>query len=259
MKTKLIFVAAMLMYVAILSAQTRVVAHRGYWKTEGSAQNSITALMKADQVQAWGSELDILQTADGVLVVNHDATIGENKILIEDANYADIKDIKLSNGETLPTLKEYMKAFKKCRHTRLILEIKQHTTDEKMQRATRAVVEMVKKMKIGKRVEYISFMPVICDEVLKCDPSAKVAYLSNKLTPAQCKERGYTGVDFHYSIFQLRPHWVKECHDLGLEVNCWTVNSDAALRQMIELGVDIITTDVPERAAELIKEYESKK
>ena len=123
-----------------------------------------------------------------------------------------------------------MKAFKKCRHTRLILEIKQHTTDEKMQRATRAVVEMVKKMKIGKRVEYISFMPVICDEVLKCDPSAKVAYLSNKLTPAQCKERGYTGVDFHYSIFQ-----------------------------MIELGVDIITTDVPERAAELIKEHESKK
>ncbi|MBQ2421961.1 MAG: glycerophosphodiester phosphodiesterase [Flavobacteriales bacterium] len=260
MKTRMIFTAAFMMCVAVLVGQTRVVAHRGYWKTEGSAQNSITALMKADQVRAWGSELDILQTADGVLVVNHDATVGPDKILIEAANYADIKDIKLPNGETLPTLKDYMKAFKKeCRHTLLILEIKQHTTDEKMIAATRAVVDMVKNMKIKDRVEYISFMPVICDEVLKCDPKAKVAYLSNKLTPAQCKERGYTGVDFHYSQFQLRPHWVKECHDLGLEVNCWTVNGDEALRQMIELGVDIITTDVPERAAQLIKEYEGKK
>ena len=148
MKTRWIFTAAFMMCVAVLAAQTRVVAHRGYWKTEGSAQNSITALMKADQVRAWGSELDILQTADGVLVVNHDATVGPDKILIEAANYADIKDIKLSNGETLPTLKDYMKAFKKCRHTRLILEIKQHTTDEKMIKASRAVVDMVKKMKI---------------------------------------------------------------------------------------------------------------
>ena len=148
MKTRWIFTAAFMMCVAVLAAQTRVVAHRGYWKTEGSAQNSITALMKADQVRAWGSELDILQTADGVLVVNHDATVGPDKILIESANYADIKDIKLANGETLPTLKDYIKAFKKCRHTRLILEIKQHTTDEKMIKATRAVVDMVKKMKI---------------------------------------------------------------------------------------------------------------
>ena len=259
MKTRWIFTAAFMMCVAVLAAQTRVVAHRGYWKTEGSAQNSITALVKADQVRAWGSELDILQTADGVLVVNHDATVGPDKILIESANYADIKDIKLANGETLPTLKDYIKAFKKCRHTRLILEIKQHTTDEKMIKATRAVVDMVKKMKIKDRVEYISFMPVICDEVLKYDPRAKIAYLSNRMTPAQCKQRGYTGVDFHYSQFQARPHWVKECHDLGLEVNVWTVNNDAVIRQMIELGVDIITTDVPERVAELIKEHEEKK
>lgn len=111
MKTRMIFTAAFMMCVAVLVGQTRVVAHRGYWKTEGSAQNSITALIKADQVRAWGSELDILQTADGVLVVNHDATVGPDKILIEAANYADIKDIKLPNGETLPTLKDYMKAL----------------------------------------------------------------------------------------------------------------------------------------------------
>ena len=36
--------------IANTSAQTRVIAHRGFWKTQGSAQNSITSLLKADSI-----------------------------------------------------------------------------------------------------------------------------------------------------------------------------------------------------------------
>ena len=40
----------------IVSAQsTQVIAHRGYWKTEGSAQNSLKALEKADSIGCYGS------------------------------------------------------------------------------------------------------------------------------------------------------------------------------------------------------------
>ena len=52
-----------------------IIAHRGFWKTEGSAQNSITALMKADSIGVYGSEVDLWISADGVPVVNHDATV----------------------------------------------------------------------------------------------------------------------------------------------------------------------------------------
>ena len=39
---------ALIISVASVQAQkSQVIAHRGYWKTAGSAQNSITALQKA--------------------------------------------------------------------------------------------------------------------------------------------------------------------------------------------------------------------
>ena len=45
MKTKKLFLACACAFFALAAqAQTQVIAHRGFWKTEGSAQNSITAL-----------------------------------------------------------------------------------------------------------------------------------------------------------------------------------------------------------------------
>ncbi|MDD4820778.1 MAG: glycerophosphodiester phosphodiesterase family protein [Flavobacteriales bacterium] len=239
-------------------AQPKVVAHRGYWKTDGSAQNSITALKKANQIKAWGSEFDVSQTADGVLVVNHDATIGPDKILIEGAKYDDIKDITLANGEKVPTLEQYLKAAKKCKNVRLVLEVKPHTTSEKNIKATRDAMAMVKKMGLAKKTEYISFASVVCDEVLKVDPKAKVAFLGSSMSAQAVKDRGYTGVDFLYTMFINNPNLVKQCHDLGLTVNVWTVDKDDLIRKMIEQGVDYITTNVPERTEELIKEAYTK-
>lgn len=40
---------AIMFMIANTSAQTRVIAHRGFWKTQGSAQNSINYL-KADKI-----------------------------------------------------------------------------------------------------------------------------------------------------------------------------------------------------------------
>ena len=55
--------------------QTKVIAHRGFWETENSAQNSIASLKKAGAIKCYGSEFDIQMTADGVLVVFHDAKV----------------------------------------------------------------------------------------------------------------------------------------------------------------------------------------
>ena len=47
MKRTLISAIALLACIVGMQAQTQVIAHRGFWKTEGSAQNSIAALEKA--------------------------------------------------------------------------------------------------------------------------------------------------------------------------------------------------------------------
>lgn len=47
MRHKLLFFAFLAAFVLpSYAAKPKVVAHRGYWKTEGSAQNSIRALVK---------------------------------------------------------------------------------------------------------------------------------------------------------------------------------------------------------------------
>ena len=69
---KLLFASALLFSAYNASAQTQVIAHRGFWKTEGSAQNSIAALLKADSIGCYGSEFDVWLAADDQLVVNHD-------------------------------------------------------------------------------------------------------------------------------------------------------------------------------------------
>ena len=48
---KWMWASAFLMLSGYMQAQTtQVIAHRGFWRTEGSSQNSLTALAKADSI-----------------------------------------------------------------------------------------------------------------------------------------------------------------------------------------------------------------
>ena len=77
MKKRSMFTMLLVLFLCASSvySQTKVIAHRGYWDCEGSAQNSVTALNKAHEVGAYGSEFDVSITADGIPVVNHDDSI----------------------------------------------------------------------------------------------------------------------------------------------------------------------------------------
>ncbi len=52
-------------------------------------------------------------TKDGVLVINHDEH--HAKMEISDFNLKELEKVKLSNGEKLPTLKDYLKQGKKTK------------------------------------------------------------------------------------------------------------------------------------------------
>ena len=64
---KILLASALVLSTCGVMAQTQVIAHRGYWKTDGSAQNSIAALLKADSIGCYGSEFDVWLTADDKL------------------------------------------------------------------------------------------------------------------------------------------------------------------------------------------------
>ena len=232
------------------SVNTQVIAHRGFWKAEGAAQNSIKALQAAQQAGIYGAEFDIWITADGVAVINHDPHIGGKEIAL--TNYDDIKDCTLSNGERLPLLQEYLETGKADPNCKLILEIKPHPSKEMEDRAVEIVANMVAEMDLEAQSEYISFSLYFCKALRARLPQAIITYLNGELSPAEVKAAGLSGLDYNYTVFRNYPHWVKEAQDLGLSVNTWTVNNEALMREMLALGVDFITTDEPLLLKDLI-------
>lgn len=253
-KKTLLLILVLLAGLTNISAQ-QIIAHRGYWKTEGSAQNSIEALMQADVIKAYGSEVDIWLSSDGIPVVNHEAevTLNGNKLIVQDTPFETLKQVKLANGESLPTVEKYLDAFAKCNHTKLIIEFKTHNLKEREDELARKVIDMVNERGLQKKVEYISFGINLVQQVKKLAPQASVYYLNGDMTPQILSKMGLTGLDYHYNVLLKRPEWVKEAHDLGLKVNTWTVNSPEVIQQMIDLKVDFITTDEPLLVRETIQ------
>ena len=249
---KIFFLLTLLFSITAL-AQPKVVAHRGYWDCEGSAQNSIKALEMAAQIGAYGSEFDVNITADGILVVNHDATI--NGIRIEDNPYEAIREVKLKNGEILPTLAQYLETAQNFPALQLIFEIKGHKIPENEDRCVDASVAMVKSMGLQERTEWISFSMRVCERIHKLLPHAKVAYLNGTESPLQIKERELTGIDYNQSIFTKHPEWLDEAYQNGVEVNVWTVDGEELLRKFAgDKRIDIITTNKPVLLQQIIHE-----
>lgn len=246
--------ALLLMVSQGIQAQhvTRAVAHRGYWTCEGSAQNSLTSLQKAYEAGCWGSELDIWLTADGELVVNHDAHTLDG-LVIEKTDSKQLLKSKLKNGETLPSLEAYLDAGKSLAPMVLVLELKTQSTPERNIELARKVVELVKAKKMEDRVEYIAFSNLVGTELIRLAPEARVAYLNGDKTPAELKELGYTGLDYEDRVLKAHEDWIDAAHLLGLTVNVWTVDDEDDLRYFIDRKADFITTNEPVLLLELLK------
>lgn len=230
----------------LLPAQTtQVIAHRGYWRTAGSAQNSLAALVRADAIGCYGSEFDVWLTADDSLVVNHDTRF--KGVTPEEATARVCTAVTLDNGEQLPTLYQYLQLGRQLR-TRLILEFKQKSlTEERQTQAVARIIDLVARLGLQDRMEYIAFSLHATKEFVRLAPAGTpVYYLNGDLTPAQLKELGCTGADYSQKVLRAHPDWIKQCHDLGLKVNVWTVDDAPAMRHFIHAGADFITTNEPE-------------
>lgn len=251
MKRFLLSLAVILAYSTAAFSQTQIIAHRGYWKTEGSYENTVSSLQNAGQLGVFGSEFDVYITTDHVLVVHHDPTI--QGIRLEEASYErDLKDLVLPNGEKLPTLEEFLAEGAKIPGLRLILELKSHRRMVDEDRAVLAAVDLVRKYNLDDRVDYISFSMNMCKDLIRLVPSADVYYLNGEVAPADLKTLGFAGLDYEQHVLLKHPEWIKKAHDLGLKVNVWTVKAEN-IPAFIEMGVDFITTNDPVEGQELIR------
>ena len=234
------------------NTSTRVIAHRGAWKNTNSPQNSLASLREAARMGCYGSEFDVHMAADSALFVNHDHTIQE--VPIEKSSSSTLTAIKLSNGESLPTVESYLLLGKELKKMRLVLEIKTSQLGKERSLAlAEKCVELVRKTKTQKQVDYIAFDYDVCKKVKELDPQAHVTYLNGDKTPAEVAADGLDGLDYNQNVYKKNENWIQEAQQQKLSLNVWTVNDSTGMAWFIAHKFDFITTDEPERLLNLVK------
>lgn len=230
--------------------RTDIVAHRGYWTAEGSAQNSLRSLVKADSIGVYASEFDVWRSRDGVLFCNHDNKF--HGVTFAEADSAVIAQIVLDNGESVPTLRTMLATARQLPELKLVFELKEHDNKDQEALAVAEGVAMIGEMGLADRTEYITFSKkALLNFVRHAPAGTHISYLTGDLTPEQVYAGGADGIDYHISVFRQNPDWIDRAHALGMRVNVWTVNDPADIQWCIDRGVDLITTNAPEEALRL--------
>lgn len=236
------------------NSKVRIIAHAGYWNVDNSCQNSLSSLQNSIRLNVYGSEIDVRITKDSIVVVSHNKTV--NGRLYQDTYYDDIKDLKLPNGERIPLLSDLLEAIRE-ETIRLVIEVKQYDELETELLAAEKTVEIVNLLGLQAKVDYISWSFEICKKIAELNPTANIAYLSSLekadmlitdygyKSPSELKRYGINGLDYTLDLLMRHPECIQEAHNLGMTVNCFTLNSEIDIINALYMDVDFITTDNP--------------
>jgi glycerophosphoryl diester phosphodiesterase len=207
-----------------------VIGHRG--ASAAAAENSVQAFVLADAMGADGVELDVRLAADGRLIVKRDPLPA---------------DLALLDGH--PQLDEVLGA---CGDMLVNVEIK-NSVDDPDHDATLAVVEpTIAEMRLhGALDRWIisSFDWATIERCRAVAPDIATAYLVMEATDGVIEQTAGGGhAAVHPHAPSITAAIVERAHAAGLAVNTWTCNDPDRMRELAQLGVDGVCTDVPDVA-----------
>lgn len=252
-----------------------VIAHRGgagLWP-----ENTIYAFKGAHALGVDVLEMDAQVTADGVLVVMHDAALDRttngsgpvNKLTLAQLQKLDAafrwspdggRSFPLrGRGIGVPTLQEVFKTFPDVRFN---IEPKQVEPS-----LVKPLCRLIRENGMTGKVMVGSFSGQVLEEFrLECPEVATSA------SPAEVNELlvisagGSDALRVRRPVMQalqvpeqmfgrrvLTREFVQAAHALKIQVHAWTINDEESMTRLIELGVDGIITDYPDRLVALLK------
>ena len=101
---------------------------------------------------------------------------------------------------------------------------------------------------------FIAFSRHMCNEFARLAPGFTVQYLEKDADPDDLVKSGINGIDTNHGVLKRNHRIYERARANGMSVNTWTVNDEADIRAMIELGVDQITTDYPLLVRQILQE-----
>ena len=227
----------------------KVLCHRGHCTTGTEVttdENTLDALIRAQEKGCEGCEFDVYLTRDSQLVIRHDNVIEKGKLSCTGSTYDEIRAHVLPFVHQIPNLREWLEQAKKTPEMTQFLEIKAHPGDQEKE-IIRQSLALIKELDMMDQVYMLSFKSETLDEVLRQEPRMRVGLnsssLHNSMPPQEVKKHGFTGVSYNMSVILNHPEWIKEFQDLGIETFLWMVDSEYMKKIGEDLGFTWLTTD----------------
>lgn len=237
----------------------RVVAHRGASATHH--ENTIEAFQAAVDQGADGIELDVRLSADGVLVVHHDAHLADGT-LVRSLTAAQMPAWVPTLGEALdvagdlwvnveiknvPDEPDYDENHGISVAVAGLLagilagsgDPADHETpaDQRKANASHLMVSSFNVGSVKRLKELDRTIPLALLVWGQADPASLIG---------RAEAHGFDAIHPHDILVDRG--FVTRAHDAGLQVNVWTVDDPERIAELAEFGVDGIITNVPDRA-----------
>jgi glycerophosphoryl diester phosphodiesterase len=223
-----------------------VTAHRG--SSHNAPENTLAALERAVQDGADYAEIDVQETADGVIAVIHDTDLmriaGVNK-KIWNVTYEEIEGLDAGSWfsaefkeERIPTLEEMIDSAKGRIKLNIELKLTGHEKN---------LVPTVLRIIQGRGYKTSCFISSLDAEVLRkvreLDPSMRLGQIVFRAI-GQLTRIEKDILCLHSGI--ATRNMIASAQKKGKEVHVWTVNDPKQMGHFMDLGVDNILTDVPD-------------
>jgi glycerophosphoryl diester phosphodiesterase len=243
-----------------MTKRSLIAAHRGglfLWP-----ENSARAFRESARLALEQAECDVQLTADGEVVVMHDATMDRTTDAsgpVAARSLAQFRQARLrgAEGEAPPTLAEYL-AILGASPVAPRIEIKGDAARRPYPGIVARTLALLDAAGQRGRAWIIGFNAETMAEAQAAGGLAGVALLFELPTLADigiegliavARGRGVAEIGLHESAIDAE--LIARCRAAGLGIGTWGANHEASIRRMLGLGVDIFATDDPPLAIRL--------
>lgn len=237
------------------------IAHRGGAKLSGNVglENSLAAFQRAVDLGYIYLETDVHVSSDDVVFAFHDVSLDrvtDSAGLVRERTAADVRAARIAGREPIPELGALFEAFP---HARFNIDVK---SDD----AVEPTLAVVRAHAAYDRVCLASFSDARLRRVREREPRvatsaspAEVAQL--RLSPARRAwsvgaRRGAICAQVPRTRFGVKVvtrGFVRRAHECGLQVHVWTIDDQATMDGLLDLGVDGIVTDRPDTLRDVLR------
>lgn len=218
-------------------SRPRVLAHRG--ASGHATENSLAAFSESRRLGADGVELDVHATADGRLLVHHDAAVAGVGPIAE-STFSDLRQIRLANGELIPSLDEALAVLSGLE---VWVEVKALPAEWDA-----ALLAFLDTAAAQSAMGVHSFDHRIVRRLGTQRPGLRTGVLSASypLDPIGPIRAARASVLWQAADL-IDAELIDAVHAAGAEIIAWTVNDIATAQRLSGLGVDALCGNFPER------------